>query len=99
MLRGNGGHVDGEVVIVCEEDQLVFTGDIMVNIEGFSRDQAAFNRLAPYLMTSVNMDSVRASIERKALIQRFPPEKYLYCCGHGALWDRRKEPAKIETLA
>lgn len=98
LLRGNGGHVDGEVVIVCEEDKLLFTGDIMVNIEGFSREQAAFNRLAPYLMTSVNMDSVRASIERKALIGRFPPEEYLYCCGHGALWDRRTQRAQITLL-
>ena len=98
LLRGNGGHVDGEVAIVCEEDKLLFTGDIVVNIGGFSPEQAAFNRLAPYLMTSVNMDSARATVERKALMQRFPPEEYLYCCGHGALWDRRTQSAEIERV-
>ena len=89
LYRGNGGHVDGEVVIVCEEEQLLFSGDIVVNIAGFSRQQAAFNRLAPYLMSSVNMDSALASVERKALLKRFPMKKYLYLCGHGAPWDER----------
>ena len=91
LYRGNGGHVEGEVAIVCEEEQLLFSGDIVVNIDGFSRPQAAFNRLAPYLMSSVNMDSRLASVERKALLQRFPMEKYLYLCGHGAPWDKRTE--------
>ena len=95
LYRGNGGHVDGEVVIVCEEEQLLFSGDIVVNIDGFSRPQAAFNRLAPYLMSSVNMDSALASVERKALLKRFPMEKYLYLCGHGAPWDKRTQPKHI----
>lgn len=98
LFRGNGGHVDGEVVILCEEEGLVFTGDIMVNIKGFSKEQAAFNRLAPYLMTSVNMDSARANIERDALLARFPREKYLYCCGHGALMNRTENPFIIEEM-
>lgn len=98
FYRGNGGHVDGEVAIVCEEESIVFTGDIVVNIGGFSREQAAFNRLAPYLMTSVNMDSTRATVERRALEERFPPEKYIYCCGHGSIWDRRVKPAEIEEV-
>ena len=98
LFRGNGGHVDGEVVILCEEEGLVFTGDIMVNIKGFSKEQAAFNRLAPYLMTSVNMDSTRANAERDALLARFPREKYLYCCGHGALMNRSEDPFIIEEI-
>ena len=99
LYRGNGGHADGEVVIVCESEGLIFTGDIMVNISGFTREQAAFNRLAPYLMTSVNMDSRRASIERDALCARFPAGKYLYCCAHGAIWDRRDaRPNAVENL-
>lgn len=99
LFRGNGGHVDGEVVILCAQESLLFTGDIMVNIDGFSRDQAAFNRLAPYLMTSVNMDSARATIERRALLKRFPQDQYLYCCGHGALMDHRLCPAEIEIIS
>ena len=99
LYRGNGGHVDGEVAIVCEAESLIFSGDIVVNIPGFTREQAAFNRLAPYLMTSVNMDSRRASVERDALCARFPAEKYIYCCGHGAIWDRRSDrPNAVEGL-
>lgn len=99
LIRGNGGHADGEVVILCRAEKMAFTGDIIVNISGFTPEQAAFNRLAPYLMTSVNMDSRRASIERDALIQLLPPEKYLYCCGHGAPWDRRAQrPNPVEIL-
>ena len=99
LYRGNGGHADGEVAIVCASEELIFTGDIMVNISGFTREQAAFNRLAPYLMTSVNMDSRRASIEREALCQRFPANQYVYCCAHGAIWDRRDaRPNAVEVL-
>lgn len=85
------------MALVCEAESLVFSGDIVVNISGFTREQAAFNRLAPYLMTSVNMDSRRASQERDALTERFSPGAYIYCCGHGAIWDRRGAlPAQIE---
>ena len=91
FYRGNGGHVPGEVVIVDEEDKLAFTGDIAVNIRGFSKDQAAFNRLAPYLMTSVNVDSAAAGVERDELMRMFPQSEYVYCCGHGAIWDERKK--------
>lgn len=99
LVRGNGGHADGEVLILCPEEALAFTGDIIVNISGFTREQADFNRLAPYLMTSVNMDSRRASVERNALLELYPPRQYLYCCGHGAIWDRRDSPANcVEIL-
>lgn len=90
FYRGNGGHADGEVVIVDEAAKIVFTGDIMVNIPGFTKPQAAFNRLAPYLMTSVNMDSTRAAVERRWVLERFSPDEYVYCCGHGAIMDQRR---------
>ena len=85
VLAGNGGHNKGEIVLCNEENKLVFTGDIMVNIKGFRKEQAAFNALAPYLMTSVNMDSALASAERNAVLQQFIPTDYSYCCGHGAI--------------
>ena len=77
-------------MIVSEELRLVFTGDIAVNIAGFTEEQAKFNVLAPYLMTSVNMNSRLATAEREVLADRFPPEKYLYCCGHGAVLENVK---------
>ena len=50
---------------------MVFTGDIIVNIKGFSDEQREFNTLAPYLMTSVNVDSTKATANRKSLIEKY----------------------------
>ena len=85
VYAGNGGHAKGEIVLCSEKNKLVFTGDIMVNIKGFRKEQAAFNALAPYLMTSVNTDSALASEERNAVLQQFSPNVYMYCCGHGSI--------------
>ncbi|MDR1775514.1 MAG: Zn-dependent hydrolase [Actinomycetes bacterium] len=83
--RGNGGHSMGEAVIVCEPLRLVFSGDICVNARGFTQQQAAFARLAPYLMTSVNRDSAAAAAERAELLRRFAG--YLICPGHGPVFE------------
>ena len=90
LYAGNGGHNLGEIVLCNEENKLVFTGDIMVNIRGFRKEQAAFNALAPYLMTSVNMDSTLASEEREAVMVRFSDKEYTFCCGHGAIMTPKK---------
>ena len=87
IYRGNGGHAVGEIVIVDEEERLVFSGDIEVNPAGFTAPQAAFNQLAPYLMKGVNMDSRLFRQERRALLEQFSHERYTYCCGHGAIMD------------
>lgn len=83
MYQGNGGHVQGESIIVCETHSLIFTGDNLVNIKGFSKEQQTFNILAPYLMSSVNMDSAKASLCRRELLQRFT--NHMICPGHG-IW-------------
>lgn len=85
LFAGNGGHTGGEMVLCDRENKIVYTGDIMVNIRGFSKEQAAFNALAPYLMTSVNMDSPRATAERLAVQAAFSAKEYSFCCGHGAI--------------
>lgn len=85
VYAGNGGHAKGEIVIVCEQLKIVFSGDIVVNIAGFSKEQREFNAIAPYLMTSVNMNTQKASEERAYLLDLFSKDKYLYCCGHGPL--------------
>lgn len=87
LYAGNGGHNKGEIVLVDERDKLLFSGDIVVNIKGFSKEQADFNALAPYLMTSVNMDSPKATAARIAVQTRFDPKFYTYCCGHGSVTD------------
>lgn len=83
VYEGNGGHVRGETVYVDTENRLMFSGDNWVNIKGFSEDQMAFNKLAPYLMTSVNMDSKEATACRKQL-QKWAKGMFV-CPGHG-MW-------------
>lgn len=90
--RGNGGHAIGEMIIVDEADKLVFCGDILVNVKGFTKPQDAYNRLAPYMMSSVNMNSPKANEERKAMLTRFNPKEYSYACGHGALLNPGESP-------
>ena len=71
VIEENGGHVKGDTILVCENPRMVFTGDIIVNIKGFSDEQREFNTLAPYLMTSVNVDSTKATANRKSLIEKY----------------------------
>lgn len=87
IYEGNGGHVKGELVAVERNLRLVFTGDILVNIKGFTPEQAAFNRLAPYLMTSVDTTPDRARKERGALMELLAGEKWYVFPGHGAMME------------
>ena len=77
---GNGGHSKGEVFITF--DNIYFTGDILVNPSGYINEQKEFNGLAPYLMTSVNMDSVKAKEERLEL-EKLIKDSDIICYGHG----------------
>lgn len=81
LIEGSGGHVRGENLIVSDDLKLVFTGDIYVNIDGFTDEQREFNLLAPYLMTSVNVDSAKAKIERSLLFGNYAD--FLLLPGHG----------------
>lgn len=92
FYEGNGGHVQGETVIVWEEMKVVFTGDIYVNIKGFSSEQREFNRLAPFLMTGVDSDTVEAKSSRQYLLKNYPG--YLLCPGHGSVV---KAPLEAES--
>jgi len=84
LYGGSGGHVRGEMVIVERRHRIVFTGDIFVNIKGFSKEQAAFNRLAPYLMTSVDTDPQLAKAEREAIWALLDAGEWTVFSGHGA---------------
>lgn len=91
VLEGSGGHVYGEMVFVCRKFGVAFTGDILVNISGFSPERAEFNSLAPYLMRSVNSDSVKATEMRKQItslaeeIGENLQKPCIICGGHGPL--------------
>jgi len=77
---GNGGHSKGEVFIKL--DNIYFTGDILVNPAGYTDEQKEFNKLAPYLMTSVNMNSELAKKERLEL-EKLIKDSDIICYGHG----------------
>lgn len=93
-FEGSGGHVEGETVLVCQQERLVFTGDIFVNIKGFTKVQAAFNRLAPFLMSSVDTHPKMAAQERQALfaLLRQRGGRWTVCGGHGAITDYPARP-------
>lgn len=103
VLEGSGGHLYGEMVYSCPEAGVVFTGDILVNIHGFSKERAEFNSLAPFLMKSVNVDSQKALEMRKqtgALIDAISEingKPCVVCGGHGPLSLLRG--GKLEHLA
>lgn len=82
IYESNGGHVKGETVIVCKNEKIMFTGDCLVNINGFSAEQHTFNSLAPYLMQSVNVDSRKATVCRQYILKI--SDGYLICPGHGS---------------
>ncbi len=81
IYEGCGGHVKGETVIVCRQYQFLFTGDLFINAKGFSEKQKQFNLLAPYLMTSVNVDSGKAKKLREQIAEKYVG--YTVYPGHG----------------
>lgn len=82
--EGKGGHVRGECVFVEREEHIAFTGDIFVNIKGFTPEQRSFNRLAPYLMTAVDTDPDLAAREREELFSILGAGEWQIFGGHGA---------------
>ena len=79
--EGPGGHVKGEIIAVCEELKLIFSGDIFVNVKGITPEQKEFNRLAPFLLTGVDEDPALSKKCREYLVQKY--SGYFCCPGHG----------------
>ncbi len=82
---GAGGHVKGEAVFVEENERIVFTGDIYVNIKEFTKEQKAFTKLAPYLMTSVDTNPSLAKKEREAIFAMLESGTWKIIGGHGGI--------------
>ena len=91
VYEGAGGHVKGEVIYIERKEHLAFTGDILVNIKGFIAEQESFNRLAPYLMTSVDTDPALAKKEREAFFDLLDTGKWQIIGGHGNVMEYTKE--------
>lgn len=93
VLEGFGGHTTGQVFYFLPDELVLFTGDSLINFDSLTEERKDFATLAKNLMTSVNVDSVKASKERKALLRLIEDEesartdgrKCLVCGGHGAV--------------
>ena len=92
VLQGRGGHVHGEMIFLSREHGVIFTGDCLVNLKDMSEDRAEYNKLADFLMTSVNVNSTIAREQRKSLLEMIAAcdaglgaqgQKMLVCGGHG----------------
>ena len=84
VYEGAGGHVQGETVLIDRKRHIAFTGDIFVNIKGFTAEQAEYNRYAPYLMTSVDADPKLAAREREELMKILGGGEWHIFGGHGS---------------
>jgi len=85
--EGSGGHLHGEMVFVSETPRIMFTGDVYINVKGLGERREEFHALAPYLMTSVNVNSVRAKDMRKAVadLMNKSGKECIICSGHGSV--------------
>lgn len=87
VYEGRGGHLPGEIVLIDYAHQVVFTGDIYVNLKGMTDKQAAYNQYAPILMTSVDTDPALCAMERRAILQRLGAGKWQIFGAHGGRKD------------
>ncbi|MBP0975219.1 MAG: MBL fold metallo-hydrolase, partial [Oscillospiraceae bacterium] len=83
LYEGKGGHLSGESVLIDFEHHVVFTGDVFVNMKDMTAQQAAYNRYAPILMTSVDTDSALCAQERQAFFSRLGIGTWQIFGGHG----------------
>jgi len=94
VLEGLGGHTHGQIYLFSGSEGLLFTADAVINFSSLTPERAAYNSLADFLVTSVNVDSDLARKERKALLELAAEtdrtlalkQKRCRCCGgHGAV--------------
>ena len=83
VYEGKGGHLPGEIVLIDYTNHLAITGDIYINIQGLTPEQAAYNQYAPILMTSVDTDPKLCAQERRAVMQRLGVGQWQIFGAHG----------------
>ena len=79
-----GGHLAGEIILIDRRNRIVFSGDVYVNVHGYTPEQEIYNRYAPILMTSVDTNPELAKIQRNALFNVLEPGVWHVFGGHGA---------------
>ena len=87
IYEGKGGHLPGEIVLIDYANHIVFTGDIYINIKGFTPEQRKYNQYAPILMTSVDTDPDLCAKERTAILQRLGAGNWQIFGAHGSKKD------------
>jgi len=85
IYEGAGGHLPGEILLIDYKHRIAFPGDIYINIEGLTPQQAEYNNYAPILMTSVDTDPVLASAERRAFLGRIGAGNWSIFGSHGMM--------------
>ena len=94
VLDGLGGHTHGQVFLFSQDHGILFAADSVINFASMTKERADYSSLAAFLVTSVNVDSERASQERKALLAlaqeadaglKKAGKRCLVCGGHGAV--------------
>ncbi len=83
VYEGAGGHLPGEIVLIDYINHIAFTGDIYLNLKGFTPEQARYNQHAPILMTSVDTDPQKCAVERKTVLERLGAGKWQIFGAHG----------------
>ena len=87
VYEGKGGHLSGEILLIEESFNLVFTGDIYINIHGLTAEQAEYNKYAPILMTSVDTDPALCKEERNAILDLLKDGTWQIFGSHGSKKD------------
>ena len=85
VYQGKGGHLPGELVLIDYVNHVAFTGDIFINMQGMTRDQAEYNKYAPVLMSSVDTDPQLCAEERAAVFQRLGKGDWKIFGAHGMM--------------
>jgi len=84
VYEGKGGHLPGEIVLIDYAHHVALTGDIYININGLTKEQAEYNQYAPILMTSVDTDASLCAEERRAIMQRLGVGDWQIFGAHGS---------------
>ena len=84
VWEGKGGHVRGETILIERGEHLCIAGDLYVNVHGQTRQQQAYNVLAPFLLSSVDTSPALAAQERSALFDILGQGTWTILGGHGA---------------
>ena len=74
-------------MLIDYQNKIAFTGDVYINLRGFTPQQAEYNQYAPILMTSVDTDHKLCAQERNAILQRLGTGDWKIFGAHGYIKD------------